>query len=133
MATLQTSMQRTRLRKQLRGFVILWLGITFMMGACTFFAIFWVLGETGILGGTSGRNFALPTSQPIQAAIIPTVIPTQAPAAATSAPTNAPPSEGQAQVAQAATVTDAPTLGPTNTPLPVSNTSFQPGIQVQYS
>lgn len=131
-ASVPTSMQRTRLRKQLRGFVILWLGITFMMGACTFFAIFWVLGETGILGGSSGRNFALPTSQPIQAvAIIPTALPTQAPVA-TTAPTNAPNSESQgAVVAQAAT--ERPTQGPTNTPLPVSNTSFQPGIQVQHS
>src|SRR5689334_20783350 len=128
MATAQTSVQRTRLRKQLRGFVILWLGITFMMGACTFFAIFWVLGETGLVGGASGRNFALPTSLPTQSvAIIPTALPTQA--AQSVKPTDEPTPEAVA--AEAAT--EAPTQGPTNTPLPVSNKSFQPGIQVQYS
>ncbi|MEP6986755.1 MAG: hypothetical protein ABI970_14205 [Chloroflexota bacterium] len=133
MATLQPSVQRTRLRKQLRGFVILWLGITFMMGACTFFAIFWVLGETGLVGGASGRNFALPTSLPIQAvAVNPTALPVPTQAAQTVPPTDAPTAAAQA-IAAAASATDAPTQGPTNTPLPVSNKSFQAGIQVQYS
>src|ERR1051325_10183307 len=122
MATAQTSIQRPHLRKQLRGVVILWLGITVMMGACTFFAIFWVLGETGLVGGASGRNFALPTSLPTQvAAVIPTALPvqpTQAPQ--TVPPTDAPTVAAAAVVAaQAATVTTAPTQGPTNTPLPV--------------
>jgi len=131
MATAQNSVQRTRLRKQLRGFVILWLGITFMMGACTFFAIYIVLDQTGLIEKASGRNFALPTSLPTQSvAIIPTALPTQA--AQSVKPTDAPTTEA-AVVAEAATVTEAPTQGPTNTPLPVSNKSFQPGIQVQYS
>jgi len=110
-------------------FVLVWIGITFIMGACTFFAIFWVLGETGIVAG-SDRNFALPTSPPTVAAVIPTTIPTQAPAVVP--PTDVPTENAQA-VAQAATATEAPTQGPTLTPLPVSNKSFQPGIQVQAS
>ncbi len=128
MATLQTTAQRSRIR-QLRMFVLVWIGITFIMGACTFFAIFWVLGETGIVAG-SDRNFALPTSPPTVAAVIPTTIPTQAPAVVP--PTDVPTENAQA-VAQAATATEAPTQGPTLTPLPVSNKSFQPGIQVQAS
>src|SRR5687767_3396616 len=100
MATLQTGLQHTRLRKQLRGFVILWLGITFMMGACTFFAIFWVLGETGLVGGASGRNFALPTSLPPQVvAVNPTSVPAVPTQAAQSVlPTDAAPT-AQALVA----------------------------------
>lgn len=128
MATLQTTAQLSRIR-QLRMFVLVWIGITFIMGACTFFAIFWVLGETGIVAG-SDRNFALPTSPPTVAAVIPTTIPTQAPAVVP--PTDVPTENAQA-VAQAATATEAPTQGPTLTPLPVSNKSFQPGIQVQAS
>lgn len=128
MATLQTTAQRSRIR-QLRMFVLVWIGITFIMGACTFFAIFWVLGETGIVAG-SDRNFALPTSPPTVAAVIPTTIPTQAQVVVP--PTDVPTENAQA-VAQAATATEAPTQGPTLTPLPVSNKSFQPGIQVQAS
>lgn len=124
MATVQTSMQSTRLRKQLRWFVALWLGVTFIMGACTFFAIFWVVGETGIVM-PGGRNFALPTSLPTQQATIAAVVPTLAP------PTAVQPTDAAAAIAQAAT--EAPTQGPTATLLPVSDKSFQPGIQVQYS
>ncbi len=135
-----------KLKRQLRGFVLLWTVITILMGACTFFAIFWVLGETGF-GASSQRNFALPTNlptQPQQVAVLPTIEPTQAPPP-TVEPTPVPPtvepttetaSAVSAQsVAQAASPqplepTPAP---PTPTPLPASNTAFQPGIQVQYS
>ena len=90
-----TTAQRAR-RRQLRWFVLIWIAITFIMGACTFFAIFVVLGDTNILG-RSERNFALPTpivnptavivavnstaipAQPTEA-IAPTILPTDDPA-----------------------------------------------------
>jgi hypothetical protein len=131
MATAQLA-HKSRMKRQLRWFVVIWTAITFIMGACTFFAIFWVLGETGI-GGSTGRSFALPTSvptvQPVTAAAI-VVVPTLAPTAipATPVPTNPP-----AEVAQAAQVAATPVPVATSTPLPVSNKSFQVGIQVQYS
>lgn len=127
MASMQSTAERSKLRRQLRGFVLLWTAITFIMGACTFFAIFWVLGETGITS-RPGRNFALPTSAPIQqqvAAVNATTMPTQV-IQPTVQPTPLP-----AVVAQAAT--PVPAAGPSATPLPVSNKVFQLGIQVQYS
>ncbi len=126
MAAIPSTVRQDRLRRQLRGFVILWLAVTFVMGACTFFAIFWVLGEAGLVS-TGTRNFALPTAipttQPQALVVNPTTIPTQV-----SLPTEKP---TEVTVAQAAT--EAPTQGPTATPLPVSNKEYQVGIQVQYS
>lgn len=122
---------KARMKRQLRGFVLVWTAITFIMGACTFFAIFWVLGETG-LGGSSGRSFALPTSVPIQqpivAAVNPTVVPTPVAAVATPVPTDVP-----VEAAQAAQVQPTDIPAATATPLPVSDKRFQVGIQVQYS
>jgi hypothetical protein len=120
MAAVPSTARQDRLRRQLRGFIILWIAVTFIMGACTFFAIFWVLGEAGLVS-TGSRSFALPTAilttAPQALAVNPTAIPTQKPTEVT--------------VAQAAT--EAPTQGPTATPLPVSNTAYQVGIQVQHS
>lgn len=123
------SAQQAR-RRQLRWFVLIWTAITFIMGACTFFAIFVVLGETGILG-RSERNFALPTanSNPTQviAAVNPTAIPTRSVAQAATATV-----EPTALVQQAAP-TEAQPPPPTATSLPVSDKGFQVGIQVQAS
>lgn len=126
MAAIQSTARQDRLRRQLRGFIILWIAVTFVMGACTFFAIFWVLGEAGLVN-TGSRSFALPTSIPTTQsqvlAVNPTTIPTQV-----TQPTQKP---TEVTVAQAAT--EAPTQGPTATALPVSNKEYQVGIQVQYS
>ncbi len=128
MATAQMT-HKARMKRQLRWFVVIWTAITFIMGICTFFAIFWVLGETGI--GNRGRSFALPTSVPTlppatvaAVAIVPTSEPT-------SIPVTPVPSSTPAEVAQAAAATPVPVA--TSTPLPVSNKTFQVGIQVQHS
>jgi len=130
-----TTTQRTRVRRQLRGFVIAWTAITFVMGACTFFAIFWVLGETGLIANDSGgRNFALPTSNPV-VAIASTPIPTRVSQGVTPTiqPTVEPTTESTSQsVAQSAPTENQPPP-PTQTPLPVSDKSFKVGIQVQAS
>jgi polysaccharide biosynthesis protein PslG len=126
MATLNA--QKSRLRRQLRWFVLIWTVITIIMGACTFFAIFVVLGETNIMG-RSERNIALPTANAVavqQDGVNPTGIPTIQQVAPTIQPTPVP-------VQQAAPPAQAPTVGPTNTPLPVSDKHFQVAIQVQAS
>ncbi|MBL8164404.1 MAG: beta-galactosidase [Anaerolineae bacterium] len=130
--------QRARMRRQLRGFILVWIAVTFIMGACTFFAIFWVLGETGLIaGGTSGRNFALPTNNPGAAAVIvSSPIPTreQPTAQPTTPPTPIPDAQaGGDTQAQAAAPTDLPPPTVAPTALPVSNKAFDVGIQVQYS
>lgn len=127
-----TTGQRTQLRRQLRWFVLIWTAITFIMGACTFFAIFVVLGESGILG-SGDRTFALPTANSgvIQqaAALNPTAIPTRQSVAAAITPTPAPTDQPAAQVA----APTEPPPGPTATLLPVSDKRYQVGIQVQAS
>jgi polysaccharide biosynthesis protein PslG len=143
-----TTLEAMKLKRQLRWFVVFWTFLTVVMGACTFFAIFWVLGETG-LPGSSGRSFALPTLPPTQAAVVmqPTALPTNEPAEptempATEEPTVNPNIQAQAAIAQAQTLAAIATIGDptaqataaaTSTPLPVSNRAFQPGIQVQFS
>lgn len=138
MATQPMTTQQARVRRQLRGFVLAWVLITLVMGACTFFAIFWVLGETGLVANNGGRSFALPTSNPASVAVIAsTPIPTreqvvQPTVAPTIEPTQA--QGGGDTQAQAAAPTAEPTQPPpTQTPLPVSNKTFQVGIQVQAS
>ena len=67
---------RTKHRKQVRGFVIIWGGITFVMAAVTFIAIYMTYGSP-TPPGTNLRNVAIPpgTTQVAQAA---TNTPTQA-------------------------------------------------------
>jgi hypothetical protein len=130
--TSQTTLQRARARKQLRGFVLIWTGITLVMGACTFIAIYAAYGALAGAGATSGRNnIALPnsTSTIQSAAINATPIPTRAvvqPATSTPEPTAA---EAVALAQVAATDTQPP--APTPTLLPVRDTRYQVGIQVQ--
>lgn len=122
---------RTTQRRQLRGFVVVWMVITFMMGLATFLAIYFTYGGTldpstaplaqnvdvsGSDGGTVPVVvLASPSPQPT---IAPTITPTDATTA----------------VVQAAPTTEPTTPTPTEvppTPLPIDNTAFQVGIQVQ--
>ncbi|MDX2161857.1 MAG: beta-galactosidase [bacterium] len=117
-----------RIRQQLRGFVVIWAGITFIMGAVTFIAIYMAYGQLNDtrFGGTL-RNMTIPetaqsiaqVAQPTIQLTTPTALPTRDPA-----------------LAQAAAPTDlAPTNPPpaTATALPVDVRRFQLGVQVQIS
>ena len=156
MATAQRQLANTR--KQIRGFVIVWTFITFMMGLATFLAIYFTSnpnivsaaansviadtvdteignsGNNGDDGDAANQLVALPTNTPQATTIPPTVTP---PPVATEEAT-------AMEVAQAETTpktlgvveisTDTPpppTVMPT--PRPVDDTAFQVGIQVQES
>ena len=130
--------QATR-RNQLRGFVVIWTAITFLMGAATFLAIYFTYsGQTGDNGGLS-QDVALPvdTTETAEVVVIPS--PTSPPASPTPIPTETPvPTDAPTTVAQAAAPTTAATatsMPPTPTPtlLPVENRRFQVGSQVQES
>lgn len=123
-----------RRRRQIRDFVLVWTGITLVMGACTFIAIYTAYGALAQDGqNPNERNLALVTATPegYGAAVNATPIPTRQIAAAAS-PTVPPTQPGQA-VAQAQP-TDAPTQpGPTPTLLPIDDRQYAVGIQVQHS
>lgn len=118
-------------RKQIRTFALVWLGITVMMGACTFVAIYMAYGALSQGTGLSdSASIALPpTSDDSAVALAPTstLIPTRQALVPTVSPTPVPPQTEDVPAAVAA----VPTQGPT--PLPVDDRRFQPGIQVQYS
>jgi polysaccharide biosynthesis protein PslG len=127
----------TRMRKQIRTFALVWTGITVLMGACTFAAIYIAYGALNTPNRTviDTRNVAIPPSSPspqqAAAAASSTPIPTRIlpTATATFAPIQAMPTrEATAEVGAAAveaTVEATPTL------LPVDDRVYQVGIQVQ--
>lgn len=142
---MSTSNQKNA-RKQVRNFVIIWLLMSLMLGACTFAAVFAAYGvvmddgstnsvavsDAGSAGQSAPVNFSMATQA------FPTRPPTEV---VTLAPTNTalPPTEvaqvqPQQQVQPTAEPTEAlPTPTPTTepTPLPVNDTDFQLGIQTQ--
>lgn len=105
---------KTKHRKQVRGFVLIWSGITFIMASVTFIAIYMTYGSL-TPPGTNLRNVAIPVNTQVAQAVTPTQE-TQATAATEGA------------VAQAAATTAA-----TTTPRPIDVTRFQLGTQVQVS
>ncbi len=109
-----------RIRRQLRGFVLIWAGITFIVGAVTFIAIYVLNGQLidNRFGGTL-RNVAIPETVEGVVADVPTVT--------INTPTLFPTRE----IAVAAVATDPPSA--TSTPLPIEVTRFQLGVQVQVS
>ncbi len=137
-------------RRPVRGFIISWTAITFVVTAVTFFAVYLTYGGER---PSFARNVAFPSATPqptqnVEIAVQATQPPTLAvsvPATATPAPTTAPttapsatpevvPTEdttaNAAAVAQVAT--DIP--APTQTPIPaIDIKEFQLGIQVQTS
>jgi hypothetical protein len=108
---------KTKHRKQVRGFVLIWSGITFIMAAVTFIAIYMTYGSL-TPPGTNLRNVAIPSVT--QAVEAPTNTPTlEAAATAEATPL---------VVAQA-----APTTAATATARPIDVRRFQLGTQVQVS
>ncbi len=143
---------KNTIRRQVRTFAIAWTGITVLMGACTFFAIYIAYGVVNPINSvTDTRNMALPvdiTPSPVQAAVVlpsSTAQPTrEASATPQQAASPSPQAVAQAQATDEATeemagaaaqsaVTDEPTPQPSPTLLPVDDEVFQVGIQVQYA
>jgi hypothetical protein len=108
---------KTKHRKQVRGFVLIWSGITFIMAAVTFIAIYMTYGSL-TPPGTNLRNVAIPSvTELVQ---VSTNTPTQE-AAETAVAT-------ELALAQAASTTAA-----TATPRAIDVLRFQLGTQVQVS
>jgi len=119
---------RAKVRKQIRGFVLVWTLITLLMGACTFAAIYVAYGTLNT-SGLSRSNLALPATNPASARAV--IVSSNTPLP-TRAPTVTPDRTQEARaVAQAAT--EAPPPSPTPTLLPVDDDRFEAGIQVQVS
>jgi hypothetical protein len=120
---------QSAVRNQIRGFVLIWTGITLVMAMATFFAIYLTYGGgAGPVGDTLTENIALPTTAaPILA--VPSKTPTLAATTPAATATGTP--DAGAQVALDVSSTPSPTIEPT--PLPVDNTAFDVGIQVQHA
>jgi hypothetical protein len=135
--------------KQVRGFVVTWLALTFVIAAVTFFAVYLTYG--GNETPSFARNVAFPSATPpvdtgaAAVGAVGTLLPTLEQAAPTATPTAMPtvapteaPTEASADTAgtggEARTVAQAATPEPTPTPQPaINNRNFQLGIQVQTS
>lgn len=130
-----SSQTLARRRKQVRDFVIIWTGITIVMGACTFLAIYTAYGALNQAEtNPNQRNIALVTAspQPPGAAVNVTPIPTRQIIAASPTPQPQLPTQAQA-IAQAQPTAEPTEILPTPTLLPIDDKGFQLAIQVQYS
>ena len=120
-------------QRQIRGFVIIWIVITFVMGLSTFLAIYFTyspasqdaaasnalpLNTTGGSGEDAAAVIVLPSIPPA-----PTFTPLPA------APTDVSP----IAAAEMPLPTDTPDPSPTPTRLPIDDRRYQVGIQVQHS
>jgi hypothetical protein len=120
-----SSSPRTRFRRQVRNFTLIWAGITFIMGVTTFIAIYAAYGAlTGTTTSDTLRNVAIPTGTTVA-----NVVPTLAP------PTPLPMASVTPQAVAQATTQPQETVpaAPTGTRLPVDVKRFQLGVQVQVS
>ncbi len=120
-----TAVSRSAFRKQVGNFVILWMGITFVVGAVTFIAVYMTYPSINPGREDLRSSAALPTGAATRVVqVVPTM--TRQPSS-TPAPT---------QVAQVSTQETAQALAApamTATPLPVDVRRFQMGVQVQVS
>ena len=139
-------------RKQIRGFVIIWTAITFIMGLATFLAIYFTYNQelNPLVGDDSNRPITLGNSNRpannegagsvvvVFASITPEPSHTPSPAPATATVAEV---VQQAVVGENPTEEPLPTTTPTETPLPtatvtplpVDDKRFQVGIQVEQS
>ncbi|MBZ0287502.1 MAG: hypothetical protein K8I30_07795, partial [Anaerolineae bacterium] len=125
--TAPTTAGRSRVRRQLRDFVLIWTGITVVMGACTFIAIYAAYGAlTQNTPGSSRNNLALPiaTSSPQAAAVNATAIPTRA-VVQPATPTPLPPTEETVAEVNAAPTEPPTSAPPTATLLPIQDKRYQ--------
>lgn len=118
-------------RKQVRNFVVIWIGVTLLMGACTFAAIYTAYGVLDESVAVAAAPTSVPTTVGGEDGVAAQTFPTRLP---TEPPTSTPevvavePTQVAAQPTNTAEPTDAP---PTPTLLPVNDREFQLGIQVQ--
>lgn len=120
---MQTSMTMTR-QRQIRGFVVAWLGLTLLMGALTFIGIYYATGLVNNGDSNNGSN--------VSAAVVPNLNQADNIIAEQS---NDPQDDPAAQIApvqdsEPVLKQDATPI-PTITPLPADDDTFQVGIQVQ--
>ena len=123
--------------RQIRGFVIIWLAITFIIVIATFLAIYFTSDAFSMAPG-SGNPFSLATTaEAPEAATEATVAPPSASPQPSDTPTIAPPEPTMPifleEIPLEPTHTPPPTSTPIPTPLPVDVTRFEVGIQVEAS
>lgn len=107
-------------RRQVSVFVVVWMGLTLLLGACVFVAIYFASGDPRLAALVASAPTA--TQVPATATLLPTLPPVEETQPAQSAPPIIPAEETE-EVQEPATATP--------TPLPVENKSFGYGIQVQ--
>ncbi len=124
----QTPEQR---RRQIRAFGLIWSGLTLVIGAATFVAIFVATGFIITPQPDNAVSAAAITSPTVQrsTAITFTAVPTIAQLAATEVP----PTDAPVAIAQVPTPTAEVEELATPTLMPIERTSFDFGIQVQES
>ncbi|MDX2076162.1 MAG: hypothetical protein SFZ02_07010 [bacterium] len=139
--------KRTTVKRQIRGFAVMWTAISLTIGLAVFFAVYLTYsgGETPLSAQSSVSLPATPTPQPPAGpTITPQIRPSQTPVTdagiivaqnSTSVPaTNTPaPTATEFIVAQVQQVEPTNTPQPTATLLPVNQTDFVVSIQVQSS
>lgn len=116
---------KAKFRRQVRGFVIIWLGITFIMAMATFIAIYMASSSLSPQPG-SLHNVAIPSQTPAStSAQQPTARPSPTPEPTTPPETT--------ELAQTEAAAQALAQAATPTLLPVQDRRFQLGVQVQVS
>ena len=123
--------------RQIRGFVIIWLSITVVMGLSTFLAIYFSYNPAA---AEPGSSIPLPLATPDDDIVEQPTAPATADPTATPVPTDTltPPTPTESFPMQSIEVTEEPTatptpLPPTPTILPVEDMRYQVGIQVEQS
>ncbi len=121
-------------RRQIRGFIIIWLAITIIMVLATFLAIYFTYNPSE-LRREAGVPLPLSSPSPLAELVLPMLVlpspsphPTFTPTAFVPSPT---PPYLEAAIELEATPTIQPSPTPLPTPLPVDNQAFQVGIYVQ--
>ena len=123
--------------KQIRGFVIIWLAITFVMAMATFLSIYFTSGAAR-QDANSGNPLPLDTDEnaEAEATAVLLVLPSASPQP-TFTPTLAPPEPTMPvfieEITLEPTMTPIPTSTPQPTPLPVELKRYEVGIQVEES
>lgn len=120
---------RAAFRRQVRNFVIVWMGITFVVGAMTFIAVYMTYPSLNPGGDDLRSSAALPTNPPTR--VVQVVATATPPPTVTPAPTQVVTEEATAENVVEALAADAAPATPT--PLPVDVRRFQMGVQVQVS
>ena len=126
--------------KHIRGFVAIWLSITFVMGLSTFLAIYFTYNPSSVDPGSSNplplETLGQETPEeapPAPAIVLSSVTPEPRPA------TEFVTQESRVSAVIAIDTTEIPTLAstaeptPTPTPLPVADRRYQVGIQVEHA